>query len=222
MHTETTVRLQMGEWFHINTAQIYEFSNWAWLLKLSGTHKAFYETIWKFHVFAPKASLFLKLLFHPLRYLTIHLDFKIFLLFIQHAPHFHPPQSTNLSYKTMFIPSQQMISFHTHILCLGPSPYKASTQWDFLQQKTSEISQADKKLRLDLAKHSQRHSQIGCFWFLVTPEIMFEPLCFYRSWTQRSKLLFLFQTHSLPQHHKSARQQLICSQQMLNQMLYSM
>lgn len=45
-----------------------------------------------------------------------------------------------------------MISFHTHILYLGPSPYKASIQCSFLQNKTSEISQADKELRLDLAK----------------------------------------------------------------------
>lgn len=74
-----------------------------------------------------------------------------------------------------------MISFHTHMLYLGRSPHTASKQYNFLQKKTSEISQADKKLRLDLAKGSQRPSQIGCFWFLMTPKITFEPLQFYIS-----------------------------------------
>lgn len=48
-----------------------------------------------------------------------------------------------------------MISFHTHIPYPSPSPHKASTQCDFQQKKTSEISQADKELRLDSAKGSQ-------------------------------------------------------------------
>lgn len=85
-------------------------------------------------------------------------------------------RNINISYETTFIPSQLMISFHTHVLYLSPSPYKASTQCNFLQKKTTEISQGDKKLRLDSVKGSQRLHQIGCFWLLMAPKIMFEPL----------------------------------------------
>lgn len=99
--------------------------------------------------------------------LRLHNLYRLYLSFYQ---------SINTSYETTFIPSQGMTSFHTHIPYLSPSPYKESTQCNFLQKKTTEISQGDNELRLDSAKGSQRLLQIGCFWLLRTPKILFEPL----------------------------------------------
>lgn len=110
-------------------------------------------------MFTSKASLFLKLKSDPPWYLTIQTSRFICSLYNLHLSFY---RSTNLSYETIFIPSQQVISFHTHTLYPGPSPYKASIQCNFLQKKASEISQADKKLRLDLAKGSQRLNQFCC------------------------------------------------------------